>query len=295
MLGSSLPGEAQSAALARGFAPLEVTPLSDQQRRDLITRTLARWRRELEPQHVDGILAPATAELAGSPLYLKTVLEELRVSADHARLDNRLDAYRAARDMPDLFARVLNRLEEDCEPGLAAKALPLIWASRAGLEEAEILAIAGASPLAWAVLRNGLGDGLRESQGRIAFSHDFLKQAVAARYLKSDEAKRQAHLSLADSFEARAPDARQAEELPYQFRAAEAWDRLEALLVDLDRLALLRARGDGELLSYWLPLKEHGRDLEALLCGAFETRAGEAERWTQTEIDFAFEPRRSVP
>lgn len=211
------------------------------------------------------------------------MLEELRVSADNARLTERLEHYRAARHMPDLFDRVLKRLEGDCEPGLSAKALPLIWASRAGLEETEILTMTGASPLAWAILRNGLGDGLRDQQGRIVFGHDYLNQAVAARYLKTDDQKRSAHLVIADRFEARAPGARQAEELPYQLRAAAAWNRLEALLLDLDRFDLLHARGDSELWSYWLPLKERGRDLESLLCRALALRCGEAERgrlWT---------------
>lgn len=280
LLASSLDGDAKSGALARGFTPLEVKPLTEPERRAFIAGTLARWRRELEPQHIARILAPAAADLAGSPLYLTTVLEELRVSADNARLAERLEDYREARDMADLFDRVLKRLEGDCEPGFVAKVLPLIWASRVGLEETEILAITNAPPLAWATLRNGLGDGLRDHQGRMAFGHDFLNQAVAARYLNSDEEKRLAHLSLADYFEVRSPDERQAEELPYQLRAGEAWDRLEALLLDLDRFHLLHAGSDSALWSYWLPLKERGRDPERLLCHAFALRCGEAERWS---------------
>ncbi len=279
-LASSLAGEASTAALARGFLPLEVKPLSHHERQDFIAGTLARWRRKLEPQHIARILQPAAAELAGLPLYLKTVLEELRVSADNARLAERLEDYRGARNMADLFDRVLKRLEGDCEPGLVAKALTLVWASRAGLEETEILAMTGSSPLAWATLRNGLGDGLRDRQGRIAFGHDFLSQAVASRYLSSDEQQQLAHRALADRFATREPDARQAEELPYQLRAAAVWERLEALLLDLGRFDLLRARGDGELWSYWLPLRERGRDPERLLCHALAIRCGEAERWS---------------
>lgn len=286
-LASSLPGEAQTAALARGFEPLDVKPLSEHEQRDFIAGTLARWRRELEPQHIARILQPAAATLAGSPLYLKTVLEELRVSADNARLTDRLEDYRGARDMPDLFNRVLKRLEGDCEPGLVAKALPLIWASRAGLEETEILAITGASPLAWATLRNGLGDGLRDQLGRVAFGHEFLRQAVAARYLNSDEQKRLSHASLADHFEMRAADERQAEELPYQLRSSEAWDRLEALLLDLDRFHLLHGGRDSVLWSYWLPLKERGRDPERLLCHALTSRCGDVERWSLEDNQLA--------
>ncbi len=240
LLASSLDGDAKTAALARGWSALEVTPLRGDERSAFIARTLERWGK--------GDLAPARKQLilehklAGIPLFLKTVIEELRVSATEAVLDARLGDYLGAQHMPDLFDRVLKRLEKDCEPGLAAKALALIWASRAGLEEAEIIAIADATPLAWATLRNGLGDGLRDQAGRIAFSHDYLSQAVAARHLNSDAAKRGAHLAIADRFEGREPDARQAEELPYQLRAGKAWKRLEALLIDLKGFTLLRAR-----------------------------------------------------
>ncbi len=286
LVGSSLDGEAKAAALARGWTALDVKPLSDAERGEFIERTLEGWGRKLSPGQIAAFFAHAQA---GNPLFLKTVLDELRVTATHARLDERLGIYLAARDMPDLFTRVLQRLEADCDPGLVAKALPLIWASRVGLEETEIRAITGATPLAWATLRNGLGDGLRDQAGRLAFSHDFLRQAVDARYLAGADRKRAAHLAIADQFDKRAANARQAEELPFQLRAAEAWDRLEALLVDLDGLELLRGRGDDELWGYWLPLKARGRDPEALLCGAFEVLAGAAKRWSQANVDLASE------
>lgn len=276
-LASTLEGEAKVAALARGFTTLEVKPLTRDERQHFIECTLARWRRGLEPGYVERILNPKTATLAGSPLYLKTVLDELRVSADNARLAQRLEVYCDAGSMPDLFDRVLARLEEDCEPDLVARILPLIWASRAGLEEAEIMAIASASPLAWATLRNGLGDGLRDQSGRMAFGHDYLNTAVKNRYAASEEERRAAHIRVADRFDQRAFTQREAEELPYQLVAAgalgdvRAWNRLEALLVDLRRFTLLRARGDVELLGYWLPLQARGRVPSTLLSSAFET------------------------
>lgn len=286
LLASSLDGEAKDAALARGWRTLPITLLDDTGRRELIADTLALWgKRPLPPRREARILGHP---LAGLPLFLKTVLNELRVGATEAVLDARLDDYLAALDMPALFARVLVRLERDYGRDLVAHALSLVWAARAGLEEGEIIAITGATPFAWAKLRNGLDDNLRDQAGRIAFSHDFLRSAVAARYLSTDEARRDAHLALADRFDVREPDARQAEELPYQLRAVEGWGRLEKLLLDLDRFELLRARGDEELLSYWRRLEERGRDAEGLLCSAFDSRAGEPEQWTEEDIDLAF-------
>jgi nephrocystin-3 len=284
---SSLDGEAKGAALARGWGAIEVKPLDATGQSAFIAVTLKLWgKSDLQPLRKQRILAHP---LAGLPLFLKTVLEELRVSATNAVLDARLDDYLKAGDMPGLFARVLERLERDCGRALVERALSLIEASRAGLEEAEIIAITGATPLAWAKLRNGLGDSLRDQAGRIAVSHDYLRKAVEVRYLAEEADKRAVHLAIADRFAAREADERQAEELPYQLRAAQAWLRLEELLVDLDRFEVLSARGDEELLSYWLPLRHRGRDFEDLLCRAFEARARAPEKWILADIERAFQ------
>lgn len=289
LLVSSLDGEAKNSAITRGFAQLEIKPLSKKEQHEFIAGTLKRWRRELEPRYIARILEPAAEGLAGSPLYLKTVLEELRVSADNTRLADRLEDYRGARDMANLFDRVLARLEADCEPGLVAKTLPLIWASRAGLEEAEIIVIANTKPLFWATLRNGLGDSLCDQQGRLVCSHEYLSKAVETRYLDTDDAKCAAHLAIADRFAEREPDKRQAEELPFQLQRGQAWDRLEVLLTDINRLSLLRARGDTELLPFWRSLQQRGCNAEELLCSAFGTANGDSSQWSRADILRAFE------
>jgi nephrocystin-3 len=282
ILASSLDGHSKSAALARGWKTLAVEPLTRAERSAFVEQTLASWGRQLLPEHVETILAHAHA---GNPLFLKTVLGELRVSATHVLLEERLNLYTAATTLPDLFAKVLERLEADCEPGLVHKTLPLIWASRAGLEEAELVAIAVASRIAWATLRNGVDEGLREQAGRLAFSHDYFSQAIEKRYLALPESKRAFHLAIANHFAKRPADERQAEELPHQLRAAQAWDQLEKVLLDLDAFAPLRSHGDDELLGYWLPLKARGRDPGALLGDAVRARIRRLKRWSVTEAE----------
>ncbi len=282
LLTSSLDGEAKSAAQARGWPLLAIKPLPREERREFIVQTLEGWGRRLLASHVDAILGHAQA---GNPLFLKTVLGELRVSATHAVLEERLERYLGASSLPDLFARVLERLEGDCEPGFVAKTLPLIRASRAGLEEMELVAIAGATRIAWATLRNGVDEGLRDLSGRLAFGHDYFSQAIEKRYLAHPEAKRAFHLAIANHFARRPADARQAEELPYQLRAAEAWGQLEAVLLEPDRFELLRSRGDAELLGHWLPLKALGRDPGRLLSAAITSHFRRPARWSVAEAD----------
>jgi tetratricopeptide (TPR) repeat protein len=285
LLASSLEGGALEATRTRGWDGLEIKPLSDAERRLFVASALEGWGRKLSLDRTERVLGHP---LAGRPIFLKTVLDELRYSGTEARLDPRLDFYLAASDLPDLFTRMLERFEGDCGVGLVRSATSLIWASRAGLEEAEIVAIAGTSPLAWATLRNGLADALRDQDGRVTFSHDYLRQAVRDRYLRDVDLVRAAHLKLADHFDAGAWTARHAEEVPFQLSAAEAWDRLEALLVNIDRFILLSARGGEELLGHWLRLAPKGCEPEALLCGAFDADRGDPETWTDADINLAF-------
>ena len=278
LLASSIDGDVKDALLARGCTSIEVKPLTVEERSLFVERTLERWGKGASPKHVEAILQHP---LAGTPLFLKTLLDELRYSATRERLEDRLAFYLDARDLADLFARLLERLEEDCGHDLTCQALSLVWASRAGLEEAEIITMTGATPLAWATLRNGLADGLREQQERLTFSHDFLRQAVAKRYLSSKNILKAFHRSLAARFDERVdehlarnesyspetklatvfgPVIRQMEEVPFQLRAAEEWDLLTKWLEDIDHFRWFRIlqRGDAEWLEYWVPLTARG-------------------------------------
>lgn len=258
LLTSSLDGEACAAARERGWQELEVRPLSASQQEDYIAHLLKGWgKSDLPPARKRAIL---NHPLAGLPLFLKTVLEELRVSAIEAVLDQRLAYYLEARDAGDLFSRVLIRLENE-HPGLTTDALGLIGSSRAGLEEAELIALTKATPLAWAKLRNSLGDNLRDQMGRVAFAHDYLLRAVERRYLGDVDTARRFHLRIAERFEGVGRGARRADELPYQLQAAGAWNELKLLLTNLDDFPYLLERGEVVLLGYWRALGERGEDL----------------------------------
>lgn len=64
-------------------------------------------------------LTPEQSELisnsaqCGSPLFLRTLLEELRVFGSFEQLEARILGYLAAKTIPDLFEKVFERLEKD--------------------------------------------------------------------------------------------------------------------------------------------------------------------------------------
>ncbi|MEO0600482.1 MAG: DUF4062 domain-containing protein, partial [Myxococcota bacterium] len=138
LLAASLPGEALEAWRARGWSSTELAPFDPEQAETYVRTLLASWGRQLANSRVGRIVAHP---LSGNPRFLKGVLEELRYSAIHERLDARLDDYLQATTLPDFFARRLVRIEGDLgEAALAALLRPLL-ASRAGLEEADLLAL----------------------------------------------------------------------------------------------------------------------------------------------------------
>ena len=117
---------------------LEVPPLTDQLRQQIVTDTLARYRKVLPADLANRL---ASAPQSGSPLYLGLALEELRVDARHENLAQLIDDILKQPDAEQLF---LNNFLLDADngrpelPELAASFMALLGASRAGLSEIEL-------------------------------------------------------------------------------------------------------------------------------------------------------------
>lgn len=279
LLASSLHASAELNS--RGWDTLDVKPLAGAQRLDFVRRSLTRMRKGLSTDRTARIVGHA---LSSSPLFLKTLLQELRVAATNDQLDRRINTYLAARTLPELFDQFLERQEQDCGREVTRMICSMIWASREGLEEAEIMAIAKITPSAWAALHNGLGETVRDQDGRLAFDHDYIRQACARRYLDSPDAKRAAHIALANHMETLPASPRRAEELPFQYLEASEWPRLERLLSDISQFDFLHARGDVDLLHHWLALKAQGCDIELTLTRAVATQLPAPTQWRDEDI-----------
>ncbi|MEZ5177267.1 MAG: DUF4062 domain-containing protein [Acidimicrobiales bacterium] len=240
---SAIGGRPLEAAQARGWATHAVTPLDPGARRELVAAFLARSSKRLGPELTDRLVAhPSTA----NPLYLRTVLDELRQHGDHFTLGEVIDGYLAATDLPGLFAAVLARWERDFErdrPGLVRDALTALWAGRRGLAEAELLDVLGPGgdqPLphaVWSPLFLAAGESLALRAGSIGFLHEPLRAAVAARWLPTADDRAAAHRRLAGYFDRRPIGPRVVAELPWQLLQAGDWDALADALARPDLLA----------------------------------------------------------
>ncbi len=208
---STLRGDALRAMEKRGWKGPEysfaVPPLKPGEKQEILESYLRLFVRELQPELQKQILdAPQTA----NPLFLRTLLDELRLRSAHEDLAHNLTAMLRCHDPAALFVHVLKHVERDFSPAghptLVHQALGLMGMARRGLAESEILELMSRSdtpvndPLPrhyWSPLYLALEDSLVSRDGQLNFFHDYLRQAVWREYLDEPEEQAAAHQRLA--------------------------------------------------------------------------------------------------
>lgn len=262
LIASTLPGEALDAVNQRGWKCLRIEALTLAERARMIDQYLARFGKKLDEHRVERLsAAPASA----NPLYLKILLDELRVTGTHARLDERLDEYLAASDATSLLKIVLSRYQRDYErdrPGLVGDALGLIWAARRGLSEAELLRLLKSDHLpqlpaaVWSPLRAALEDCMVDRSGILNFAHDFLRTAVEKAFVPNEERRNELRSRLADDFEKQPVTARRSDELPWLLSTLSLWERLANDLKGRLSLPLTWDLDNFDVKKYWASIEK---------------------------------------
>lgn len=266
LVASCLEGEIFTAAKSRlAWRDLRVRPLTRSEQKLFIGRYLSRYRKSLTAKQTSIL---QSHPLSGNPLFLLTILEELRVFGVHEMLADRLLALlsppsgKAKDEKPtvdDVFEHVLSRIEKDLGRKSVQSAMEAIWASRNGLLHNELLGIAKLTPSCWAAIQNSLDESISQTGGKINFSHDHLRKAVEERYGLKGRNKIILHRRLARWFDIAAcevgVDARIAEELPWQLDKGRRKQELTFALTDRALFEVLYVHQRHELVKYWLILK----------------------------------------
>ena len=238
LVASCLDGGIRDVVLQKmAWREVRVSPLERLDCERFILEHLAKYRKTLIPRQTATVLGHP---LCGNPLFLRTLLEELRVFGVHEELNDRLAHYLASATIDDLFEKVLARIEADNTQQAVRSALEVLWAAKESFAEDELLSVSGLPPAVWAPVHIALDESLIGAGGRLAFSHDYLRKAVEDRYLTTPEARHRVQKRMAEfCAQAMADGHKQTSRYVRRhavehFLEVEDWDNATATLSDLD-------------------------------------------------------------
>jgi hypothetical protein len=208
LLISTVPGSTENILRDLGFLKESVilSPLQDDEKRTIITSYLAIFSKTINPDLLDRLVK---AHQCANPLFLRVVLDELRLRASHETLTQNLDRMLEANDATDLYVQVLKGLKEfnRDRPNLVRESLGYIATARRGLTESELLQLLSESPnpsttplprRTWSPLYLAIADSLVSRNGQLGFFHDYLRQAVEREYLDEHGERKKIHGKLGD-------------------------------------------------------------------------------------------------
>jgi tetratricopeptide (TPR) repeat protein len=252
---STIEGELAQVLRERRWEFLEMQSLSIQERKHLVIEYLSHFAKTIDSSLLNEIIeVPQT----GNPLYLRTLLDELRLYGDNDTVKANARQYLQEPDTRTLFVKVLERFEKDYggdERRIPQRSLPVVWGSRYGLDEKEICQLLGTSetplPMAeWIPFRSASDSMWLSHSGRLTFHHDVMRQAVATRYCAAPAKQRKYHSTLADYFE-KSEERRRLEEQPYHLAKARRWKDLNRVLGDPVVLSHFWRTSKYELKQHW--------------------------------------------
>lgn len=222
---STNPGPSLEAIKLRNWMtstiPIKVTPFVIDKKRELAEKFLFIFRHELSKNRLERII---TADQTTNPLFLITMLEELRIVGEHESLDAQIEEYLSASNTKELFIKIIQRwirvYSEDMD--IVTKSLRLIWASRNGLSETELLGILGKDnePLPRAYLEPFLlasDSYLLTRSGLLDFDNAIIREAIKEEFCQDPNIIKKVRYTIANYFGKEVYDQTRVEwEIPFQ-------------------------------------------------------------------------------
>lgn len=244
------------SVLAPNWKILTLQPLDEALRRTAITAFLKDYHKELEPSLIEQVAKHSACEV---PLYLRMVLEELRMHGTFETLPQKVDELLINPDAAALFKHVLQGMDQDYtderHQELASRSAQVMVASWRGLRHTDLVKLLAhntdqkdpsdnkpkisdklISPLLARLEPFCLQDG-----GRITMMHRLLQEA-----LKQDDFITEARQKLVSYFNGDSSEA--IVERLYQFWQLGENDAVLNILGDLDNVLTVR-NAEPQLLS----------------------------------------------
>ena len=180
---------------------LEVLPLDKEGVKGIAVSYMSGYGKTLGENQIKMLM---TCEQTKNPLFLRSVLEEVRMWGKFELLTDQMAVYLQKETIGDLFDAILSRLETDFNtaqyPTLVGDSMRALWGSHAGLTESELHAMLGSPRCVFSGLYLSIRQNLTNRNGLLYFFHDYLKQTVEKKYLCTLEDKVATHLMIATYF-----------------------------------------------------------------------------------------------
>ncbi len=258
---TSLEGQAFTELVKRNAQQLEIMPFTIESKKQMIEGFLRWCHKSLDPGSIQQMIE---SDHTDSPLYLKLLLEELRLEGKFESLKEQLTAFLKTESIPQLMLLILDRLERDyvgTDRNLVRDAFCYLWASRTGLSEAELLDLLGENgqPLAsgiWSPLFYASRHLISMNSGRLVITHSYFRQAIEEKYLADFENQRRYRIQLAEYYGLETVS-RWMLESPWQYAKAGEWIMLRDLLLEDNFLFYAYKQIEFEYYAYWVQIEKY--------------------------------------
>lgn len=267
---SARPGPSVTCAMERNWAVEELQEFSGDELPQAVVDYLHQYGKQLSRENLSVLIA---APQVRQPLYIRILLNELRVFGRHEDLQTCISHYLEASDLATLYEKVFRRWQQDYNtpelPGLVEQGLSLLATSRDGLTETEWMdLVCGADvrlPRAvWSPFFLALQPHLIQKAGLWCFAQEAISEAVDRIFLPGEENRRQSHAILAEYYAKTSSDDRRFRELPWHLYRLQDRNTLRQYLSDLDITERFVLEGRiAELITYWTSIGSTSEMVEA--------------------------------
>jgi tetratricopeptide (TPR) repeat protein len=251
----------------RNYAKLQTRPLVQGERRALIRKHLDAHSKKLSEAQEDVL---SQAQQCENPRFLRVLLDDIIAEGDFDTLDTHIRQNLRARGTAELYAQILGRISREIENSAGGRGrnsaarnivknvCSLVWASRHGLQQAELMSILQQhdeiSEELWLQVFSTLEDLFFSSSGLLNFANVDIRAAVESEFLSNHAERKQFHSYIADYFRSSVESypPRKVDELPWQLEKAEQWSALREILSDLHVfLKIYTPTNKFDLFRYW--------------------------------------------
>lgn len=177
---STTPGPILKRLRQRDWDEFAIEPFDREEREAFVVRYLSDYGKSLTSDHVSAI---ASNPKCRNPLFIKMLLEEIRLSAHFVNLDETIDHYLSVKDLDGLFQLMLERMEEQLGREFVEKIFASLAVSHTGLNIEELGWISETHSQVVSHFVQTHAHFFFRVSDRYTLFHKALTQAVTNRYL----------------------------------------------------------------------------------------------------------------